>query len=89
MGCDKRLQLSYCFWWFLNLLVVPENKRKFVVFSFRPVDSIVFLKLKCNYFFYLHVTFFSECWCNRILKCVSFTYQKNIFWPKMHFNFPE
>ena len=27
---------------FLN----PENKRKLIVFSFRPIDSIVFLKLK-------------------------------------------
>ena len=36
MGLAKRLQLSYCMflgslilWWFLKLLVVPENKRKF------------------------------------------------------------
>ena len=32
---------------FLNLLVVPENKRKFIVFSFRPIDSIVFWNLRC------------------------------------------
>ena len=32
--------------WFLNLLVVPENKRKVIVFSFRPIDSVVFLNIK-------------------------------------------
>ena len=37
---------SLILWWFLILLVFPENKRKFIVFSFRPVDSIVFFKLK-------------------------------------------
>ena len=31
------------------------------------------------YFFYLYVTFFSECWCNRLLKCISFTYQQIFF----------
>ena len=32
----------------LNLLVVPENKRKCIVFSFRPIDSVVFLNIKCD-----------------------------------------
>ena len=31
---------------FLNLLVVPENKRKFIVSTFRPIDSTVFVKLR-------------------------------------------
>ena len=30
---------------FLNLLVVPENNIKFIVCSFRPIDSIVFFYL--------------------------------------------
>ena len=39
---------------FLNLLVVPEtDKRKFIVFSFRPIDSVVFLKIKYVLFLYL------------------------------------
>ena len=38
---------------FLNLLVVPENKRKFIVFSFRPIDSVVFLNIKYVLFLYL------------------------------------
>ena len=30
-------------------------------------------------FLYLYVTIFSECWCNKLLKCISFTYQKIFF----------
>ena len=36
---------------FLNLLVVLENKRKFIVFSFRPINSVVFLNKIMYYFF--------------------------------------
>ena len=42
---------------FLNLLVVPENKRKFIVFSFRPIDSVVFLNVKYVLFLYLLTPF--------------------------------
>ena len=42
---------------FLNLLVVPENKRKFRVFSFRPIDSVVFLNIKYVLFLYLLTPF--------------------------------
>ena len=59
---------------FLNLLVVPENKRKFIVFSFWHIDSIL---LKMHYFITCW-PLFSECWCNGLLKCISFTYQKII-----------
>ena len=38
---------------FCNLLVVPENKINFIVFSFSPIDSIVFLKLEDVLFHYL------------------------------------
>ena len=42
---------------FLSLLVVPENNRKSTVFSFRPIDSIVFLKLEDVLFDYLLTPF--------------------------------
>ena len=35
---------------FLNLLVVPEKKKTLLVFSFRPIGSIVFWNLKMYYF---------------------------------------
>ena len=60
---------------FFNLLVAPENKRKSMVFSFRPTYSIVFLKFEDVLFIYL-LTLFSECMSNELLKCISFTYQK-------------
>ena len=44
MGLTKDYSLAIVLW-FLNLLVVPENKRKFIVFSFRPIDSVVFLNI--------------------------------------------
>ena len=34
---------------FLNLLVVPKNKRKFKVFSLRPIDSVVCFNIKFIY----------------------------------------
>ena len=37
---------------FLNPLVVPENKRKFIVFSFRPIDITNLLFL---YFILTHI----------------------------------
>ena len=30
-------------------------------------------------FLALCITFYSECWCNKLLKCVFFTYQKKIW----------
>ena len=36
-------------------------------------------------FLYLYVTLFSECWWNRLLTCISFIYQNNNVWPKIHF----
>ena len=47
--CQSRAVLfsgSLITWWFLNLLVVPEKKKKVIVFSFRPIDSVVFLNIK-------------------------------------------
>ena len=44
MGLTKDYSLAIVLW-FCNLLVVPENKRKFIVFSFRPVESVVFLTI--------------------------------------------
>ena len=41
----------------VKLLVVPENKRKFRVFSFRPIDSVVFLNIKNLLFLYLLTPF--------------------------------
>ena len=32
----------------------------------------------------LHMIFYSECCCNRLLKCVSFTYQEISCWGKIH-----
>ena len=57
MGLTKDYSLAIIpmpliLWWFLNLLVVPENKRTSTVFSFRPIDSIVFLKLEAVLFHY-------------------------------------
>ena len=37
-----------------------------------------------KYYFITWWTFYSECWCNGLLKCVPFTY-KNIFWVQIHF----
>ena len=44
MGLTKDYSLAIIR--FLNLLVVPQNKRKFRVFSFRPIDSVVFFNIK-------------------------------------------
>ena len=44
---------------FLNFLVVPENKRKFMVFSFWPIDSVVYLNIKYVLFLYLLTPFLS------------------------------
>ena len=74
------------FWWFLKLLVVPENKRKFIVFSFRPVDSIVFLKLK----YVLHYLLTTFLWMlvqwNREMHFLLLhkVISKYNFWVKMH-----
>ena len=63
MGLTKDYSLTIVlgfliiFWWFLKLLVVPENKRKFVVFSFRPIGSVVFLNIKYVLFLYLLTPF--------------------------------
>ena len=43
MGVTKNYSLAIVLG-FLNLLVVPENKRKIIVFSFRPIDSVVFFE---------------------------------------------
>ena len=65
-------------------MVVPENKRKFIVFSFRPVDSIVFLKLRYVLFHSLLTTFLwmSVQWTSDMhLLHIS----KNNFGVKIHF----
>ena len=45
------------------------------------------------YYFFIYIFFsFSECWCNRLLKCVSVTYQKYFFEKrklKIHFKQPH
>ena len=56
MGLTKDYSLAIVLG-FLNLLVVPENKRKFIVFSFRPIDSVVFLNIKYVLFLYLLTPF--------------------------------
>ena len=38
-----------------------------------------------KYYFITWWTFFFECWCNGILKCIPFTYQKIFFWVQIHF----
>ena len=57
--------------------MVPENKRKFIVFSFRPIESVVFLNIKYVLFLYLLTPL--------LLKCISFTYQF-FFLVQIHFN---
>ena len=42
---------------FLNLLGVLENNRKCIVFSFRLLDSIVYIKLEDVLFHYLLTLF--------------------------------
>ena len=42
---------------FFNLLVVPGNERNLKFFSFRPIDSIVFLKLEDVLFHYFFTLF--------------------------------
>ena len=52
MGLTKDYSLAILFsgflifWWFLNLLVVPE---KFMIFSFRLIDSVVFFNINLCY----------------------------------------
>ena len=41
----------------LSLLVVPENKIKFIVSSFKPIDSVVFFNIKYVLFLLLIETF--------------------------------
>ena len=60
----------------------PENNNFSVVFFSDPLIKVIFLEL----FFITYLTFFSECWCNGLLTCVSFTYHTNIFVVKIHFN---
>ena len=54
---DKRLQLSIIIPQLLIPLVVPEKERKRTVFSFRPIDSIVYFKLEDVLFHYLMILF--------------------------------
>ena len=75
MGLTKDYSLAIVLWFF-NLLVVPENKRKFIFFSFRPIESVVFLNIKHVLFLYLLTLSFSECWCDGLVKCIPFAYQK-------------
>ena len=56
MGLTKDYSLAIVLG-FLNLLVVPENKRKFIVFSFGPIDSVVFFNIKYVLFLYLLTPF--------------------------------
>ena len=56
-----------------------ENNRSAVVFSVRLIDFIVFV-----YYFTTYATLFSESWCNGLLKCVSFTYQKYFVGTDIH-----
>ena len=67
----------------LNLLVVPENKRKFIVFSFRPVDSVVFLNIKYVLFLYL-LTPFLWILVQWTTELHLFHIWKNNFWVKIH-----
>ena len=88
MGLRKRLQKvivprsSLIFWLFFNPHIGPMNNRSGVVFSFRPINSIVFWNVKM-YYFITSWTLFFECWCNGLLKCISFSYQ-NFFLVKIH-----
>ena len=68
-----------------NLLVVPENKRKIIVFSFRPIDSVVFLNIKYVLFLYLLIPFLWMLvqWTTEMH---LFHISKNDFWVKVHFN---
>ena len=70
---------------FLNLLVVPENKRNLYSLFFQThwVHSIFETWRLCRLI--LNDPFFSESWCNGLLKRISFTYQKLIFWVKIYF----
>ena len=73
MGLIKDYSLAIVFVpGLLNLLVVPDNKRKLIVFSF--IDSIAYLEFRDVYLFlYLYWLIFSEYWCNGLLKYISFT----------------
>ena len=37
------------------------------------------------FYFITHLTFLSECWCNGLIKSISFTYQEIILGVKIHF----
>ena len=87
--------LSYCSWvpWsfggaLLQLLVVPENKRQFIVFSFRPIDSVVFLNIKYVLFIYL-LTHFLWMLVQWTTEMHLFHITKNNFWVKIHFKIFE
>ena len=51
MGLTKDYSLAFVLG-FLKLLVFPEKKRKSIVFSFRPIDSVVFFNIKYVLFLY-------------------------------------
>ena len=72
--------------WILKLLVVPENKRKCMVFSFRPIDSIVFLKLKHVSFHYL-LTLFLWLLVQWTTEMYLFHISKKYFRVKIHFKY--
>ena len=76
---------SLILWWFLKLLVVPENKRKFIVFSFRPIDSVVFLNIKYVLFLY-SLTPFLWMLVQWTTEMHLFHIGQNIIWVKIHFN---
>ena len=56
MGLTKDYSLAIVLG-LLNLLVVPENKRKFIVFLSDLLDSVVFLNIKYVLFLYLLTPF--------------------------------
>ena len=68
MGLTKDYSLA-------NLLVVPVNKRKFIVFGFFFQTHLFhsILELDDVLFHYLLTFFCSECWCNGLLRRISFT----------------
>ena len=67
----------------VKLLVVPENKSKFIVFSFRPIDPVVFWTLNM-YYKYLLTPFLWMLvqWTNEMH---LFHISKKNCWVKIHF----
>ena len=84
-GSEKRLQSLTIIPQFLNLLVVPEIKKKiqsflqFYTHWFQSTLHLYFLNFKMLYFI-TYLTLFSECRCNGLLTHISFTY--HFFWGK-------